>query len=302
MKVLLTGATGFLGSHLARALLAEGHQVTILKRSTSDCSRLADIASELAACDVDAADLLSAFSRHGPFDAVMHAATAYGRRGESEAALVEANVLFPLRLLRACCEYGTGLFVNTDTFSRASLAFGATHLAGYHLTKKQFAEWGAHAAVQYGLAFANMRLEHVYGPDDQPDKFIPYVIRQCLQDGARLALTSGEQKRDFVYVTDVVEAYLLLLRQKDSLPKGAYLEYQVGTGRATAVRELVEKIHSLTCSTAQLQFGALPQRPGELMCSQADTRKLRELGWKERVSLEQGLTMLLQKETAKNGK
>ena len=298
MKVLLTGATGFLGSHLARALLREGHQVTILKRSTSDCSRLEDIASELAACDADAADLLSVLSRHGPFDAVIHAATAYGRRDESDAALVEANVLFPLRLLHACCEQGTGLFVNTDTFSRASLAAGATHLAGYHLTKKQFAEWGALTAKQHGLTFANMRLEHVYGPGDQPDKFIPFIIRQCMRDGARIALTSGEQKRDFVYVADVVEAYLLVLRQKDSLP-ARYMDYQVGTGSATTVRELVEKIHSLTRSTAQLQFGALAQRPGELMCSQADTRALQALGWQGRVSMEEGLALTLQ-QTAKN--
>ncbi|MGN7468381.1 NAD-dependent epimerase/dehydratase family protein [Brevibacillus sp. SAFN-007a] len=298
MNVLLTGATGFLGSHLARALLVAGHQVTILKRSTSDCSRLADIASELAACDADAAAPLSAFSRHGPFDAVIHAATAYGRKGESDAALVEANVLFPLRLLHACCEQGTRLFVNTDTFSRASLALGATHLAGYHLTKKQFAEWGALTAARHGLTFANMRLEHVYGPGDQPDKFIPYVIRHCLQDGARLALTSGEQKRDFVYVDDVVEAYLLVLRHKDALPMG-YLDYQVGTGKATTVRELVETIHSLTRSTAKLQFGALAQRSGELMCSQADTRMLQALGWQGRVSLAEGLALTLQ-QTAKN--
>ncbi|HBZ83690.1 MULTISPECIES: NAD-dependent epimerase/dehydratase family protein [Brevibacillus] len=298
MNILLTGATGFLGSHLARALVQASHRLVIVKRSSSDCARLADIASEMIAYDADEeASVYRLFAEQGPFDAVIHAATAYGRRGESDVGLLEANVLFPLRLLQLCCEQGTRLFVNTDTFSRDSLAQGAPHLAGYHLTKKQFAEWGAYIAKKYGLTFANMRLEHVYGPFDQSDKFIPYVISQCLRDGAQLALTSGEQKRDFVYVEDVVAAYLLLLREKSSLP-AEYAEFQVGTGKATAVRELVEKIHSLTRSTAVLQFGAFAQREGELMCSQADTGKLGALGWQARVSLEQGLKLILQKEAA----
>ena len=295
MNILLTGATGFLGSHLARALVQAAHRLVIVKRSSSDCARLEDIVGEIIAYDADEeASVYRLFAEHGPFDAVIHAATAYGRRGESDVGLLEANVLFPLRLLQLCCEQGTRLFVNTDTFS---LAQGALHLAGYHLTKKQFAEWGAYIAKKYGLTFANMRLEHVYGPFDQPDKFIPYVISQCLRDGAQLALTSGEQKRDFVYVEDVVAAYLLLLQEKPSLP-AQYAEFQVGTGKATSVREVVEKIHSLTRSTALLQFGALAQREGELMCSQADTGKLGALGWQARVSLEQGLKLILQKEAA----
>lgn len=292
---MLTGATGFLGSHLARALVRNNHTVIILKRSYSNCSRIADIADELISYDLDQTDLAVPFSRHLALDAIIHTATAYGRSGESNAELIEANVLFPLRLLQASIQHGIGLFLNTDTFSRKALSLYATYLLGYHLSKKQFAEWGEHLASSHPMSFVTVFLEHMYGPFDQPTKFIPYVARECLGGNAELALTAGEQKRDFVYVDDVVEAYLVLLRERAALPK-AYSEYQVGTGFASSIRDLVLKIHAMTGSAISLRFGAIPYREQEIMYSCANTSGLKELGWKSSVSLDDGLARMLKKE------
>lgn len=295
LRIMLTGATGFLGSHLARALVRNHHHVVILKRSFSDCSRLAEVAGDITSYDLDTTDLCVPFERHQPFDAIIHTATAYGRRDESDAALLETNVTFPLRLLQASIKHGTSLFLNTDTFSRAALSWQATYMLGYHLTKKQFAEWGEYLSAIHQTRFVNIRLEHVYGPFDQPTKFIPFVIRQCLRRNVEIALTAGEQKRDFVYVDDVVEAYLALLIESKVLPKG-FSEYQVGTGHATSIRELVQKIHSLTKSSAQLKFGAIPYRDQEMMCSQADTTALKTLRWKSKVELDAGLAKMMKVE------
>lgn len=292
---MLTGATGFLGSHLARALVRNHHHVVILKRSFSDCTRLTEVAGDIISYDLDTTDLCVPFERHQPFDAIIHTATAYGRRDESDAALLETNVVFPLRLLQASIKYGTSLFLNTDTFSRKALSWQATYMLGYHLTKKQFAEWGEYLSVMHQTRFVNIRLEHVYGPFDQPTKFIPFVIRQCLRRNVEIALTAGEQKRDFVYVDDVVEAYLALLSESTVLPKG-FSEYQVGTGCATSIRELGQKIHTLTQSSAQLKFGAIPYREQEIMCSQADTTALKMLGWKSKVELDAGLAKMIKLE------
>lgn len=295
LRIMLTGATGFLGSHLARALVRNKHHVVILKRSFSDCSRLGDIAGELTSYDLDKTELRIPFERHQPFDAIIHTATAYGRRDESDAALVETNVTFPLQLLQASIQHGTELFLNTDTFSRTALAWQATYMLGYHLTKKQFAEWGSHLSAIHQTTFANLRLEHIYGPFDQSSKFIPFITNWCLRNIAELAVTAGEQKRDFVYVDDAVNAYLVLLENRSALPKG-FVEYQVGTGQATSIRELVQKIHALTHSSIELKFGAIPYREKEIMCSQADTTALERLDWKSKVRLEDGLAMMLERE------
>src|SRR6185369_1190779 len=98
MRILLTGATGYLGSHLAQALVEQGHQVIVLKRSFSDTRRLAGISSRLVMYDLDRCGLDDPFREYAPLDAVVHAATVYGRNGESAADLVGANLVFPLQV------------------------------------------------------------------------------------------------------------------------------------------------------------------------------------------------------------
>ena len=99
MKILLTGATGYLGSHLARAFVAEGHDVIALKRQTSKLHRLAGIEQQLYFYDVENLDLAKPFQEQGPIDVVVHTATSYGRAGESASEVFESNAAFPLRLL-----------------------------------------------------------------------------------------------------------------------------------------------------------------------------------------------------------
>src|ERR1041384_4204168 len=115
-KVLLTGATGFLGSHLLVGLLTRGHSVVVLKRSSSSTARIADHLSRIRTHDVDRVPLEAAFE-HSPIDAVIHAATAYGRNGESAAQVDATNIAFGTELLETAAAAGVTTFVNTGTFS-----------------------------------------------------------------------------------------------------------------------------------------------------------------------------------------
>ncbi|QRG69335.1 NAD-dependent epimerase/dehydratase family protein [Brevibacillus choshinensis] len=293
MIVLMTGATGFLGSHLAKALLWDGHKVVILKRSSSDCSRISEILPQLHTCDVDNDTWIEQLEAYGAFDAIIHTATSYGRQGESFAELVQANVVFPLRLLELAPRLGVSLFLNTDTFSRAPSVL-PSHLSGYNLTKKQFLDWGKMLAQSSPLRFRNMRLEHVYGPFDRENKFVPFVIRSCLRQDGELALTAGEQRRDFIYVDDVVSAFrTVLTRTVDEEP---FAEYEVGTGVATSVRDFVMLVHKQTASRTKLCFGALPYADHEIMLSQASTSPLEKLGWSPQVGLAEGIRKIMEQE------
>ena len=279
-QILLTGATGYLGSHLAHAFVAAGHRVAVLKRVSSSLARIEALLPQLQLFDIE--DGLEApFLAMGRVDAVIHAATCYGRNGENSAAIFAANTAFPLRLLEVAATFKTAVFINTDT----SLD---KYLNAYALSKKQFMEWGRFYAARNMLRFLNLRLEHFFGPKDDDTKFTSHVIRSCLANVPELKLTPGEQIRDFIYIDDAVSAYLLLLEKLGQLSE-QFVELDVGSGEAISIRAFVEKIHQLTGSETELKFGAVPYREGEVMYSNADTEFLKGLGWQCQVSLEQGI-------------
>jgi len=134
-----------------------------------------------------------------------------------------------------------------------------------------------------------MRLEHFYGPGDDHSKFVSSLIRQFKEGVPEILLTHGHQKRDFIYITDVVDAYQSVLF--DSMRgENGFREFDVGSGRSIEIRKLVQMVQELFVdSPSALRFGALPYRPNEVMDSAVDLGPLRELGWSPRVPLEEGL-------------
>jgi nucleoside-diphosphate-sugar epimerase len=283
---LLTGATGYLGSQLAKALLDAGLSVVALKRKASSLRRLEAILPSIALLDVDGLDMRALFKEHGKIDSVIHAATSYGRNGESASQIAESNLNFPLRLLDAAVEANVPAFLNTDT---ALDKF----LNAYSLSKTQFAEWGTYFAGQKKIRFFNLKLEHFFGSGDDDTKFTTHVINSCLNNAPELKLTAGEQKRDFIYIDDVVTAYLLLLEKQEALTDW-FVELDVGSGEAPTIRQFVELVHRLTASSTKLNFGAYPYREGEVMLSRADVRPLQKLGWRCGHTLEQGLKLVIE--------
>jgi nucleoside-diphosphate-sugar epimerase len=284
--ILLTGATGFLGSNIAKVLLADGHRVVALKRRASSLHRLTGIEKDIAFYDLDALDMATPFKEQGRIDAVIHTATCYGRAGETAMQVFQANTAFPLQLLEAATFFNTDTFFNSDTILYP-------HLNAYALSKKQFADWGRQLASNDRIRFINIRLEHIYGPGDDTSKFTTWVLGQCLWHVPELALTAGEQQRDFVYIRDVVAAYAHLLQHRTALGQG-FQELGIGSSKPIAVRHFVETAHRLSVSKTRLQFGALPYRDHEQMQSCADTTTLQALGWQCQTSLEQGLTHMIE--------
>jgi nucleoside-diphosphate-sugar epimerase len=110
-----------------------------------------------------------------------------------------------------------------------------------------------------------------------------------------LRLTPGEQRRDFVYVDDVVDAYMLVLARRTELT-GQVVEYDVGSGVAVPVREFVELVHRVTHSRTRLEFGAVSYRPSEVMFAQADIGALESLGWLCSTPAEAGVLKTMQAE------
>lgn len=290
MNLLLTGATGYLGSHLARAFVAAGHAVTILKRSTSDMGRLADVQSSLQIFDLDYDGLEAAF-KASTYDAVVHTATCYGRGGEPARQVFDANTSWPLHVLERAVDAGVPLFINTDTSLEP-------FLNPYALAKRQFREWGEYFAGLNKIRFVNVILEHFYGPGDAETKFVTHVIHSCLRGDPELRLTAGTQRRDFIFIDDVIAAYLLLL-QRAGIDGPAFQQYGLGSGKAVAIRDLVKMIKDLVGGETHLAFGAVPMRQNEVMEACADIASLRAIGWQPEMALAAGIAQTIAREKEK---
>lgn len=284
MTILLTGATGFLGSHLLRALVNKGYEVVVLKRSTSNTWRLKGFENTFKSYDIDQVPLQKAFEEQY-IETIIHTACVYGRKGESIQQILETNLMFGIELLN------TGTFFNTGTLLYKYLNY-------YALSKKQFEEWLQLASDK--IQVVNLKLEHMFGEQDGNDKFTSWILNELQQEKNIIPLTAGTQKRDFIYIDDVVSAYLTCLEQAPQLKD--FNDIEVGTGVLTPVKtfvilvkEVLEKLKGKPIKT-QLNFGALPYREGEIMEPQVDNSRLCSLGWQPKRSLEENIEQFVKHE------
>ncbi len=280
LKILMTGATGYLGSRLVKALIKnEEYELVILKRSFSNVRRIAEIISKLKTYDLDV-DNLDEVIANNQVDVILHCATDYGRKDSSIMQIIEANLLLPLRLLELGRKYGVMTFINTDTILDKRVSY-------YSLSKQQLKDW----LISYkeNMVCVNVPLEHFYGPCDDQTKFTTYVIKSMIENTSEINLTPGEQKRDFIFIDDVVEAFLVIIKNSINQKNGFY-EYQLASGSPVSIKEFVYMVKKLSQNQiTKLNFGALPYRPNEVMNYNYDLTNIHSLGWRAMVSLEDGL-------------
>lgn len=295
--VLITGATGFLGSHLLRYLHAHTRfRFVVLKRTFSSTGRISALlqSARIRYYDVDVVTVGEVFSSNH-IDIVIHCATRYGREGEKNSScynILETNLMFPVSILEAASAAGTQLFINTDSyFNKDGLSY--THLLNYSLSKRSLALWLKFFSGK--MKVVNMMLEHIFGEDDSMSKFVPklfdaIMIKQCLS----VDLTPGEQRRDFIYVEDVCEAYKIVILYS-LRSKFRFRQFDIGTGNAISIRELANIMKRISRSQTELRFGAIPYRRDEIMLSEADPIELEGIGFCPKFTVERALRKMYRK-------
>lgn len=288
-KILLTGATGFLGSYLLKGLLENtDHEVVVLKRSFSNISRIEKLLKNprVKIYDVDNNKPEKAFEEN-EIETVIHCATNYGRKNENVLEIVNSNFVFPLTLLKLAVDNNVKNFINTDTTIDKNVNF-------YSLSKKQFLDWLKEFSPK--IKTINMQLEHFYGPFDNDTKFPTFIIRQFIQNVNNINLTKGEQKRCFVYVEDVVDAFLSIINNIKNI-EGQFSDFEVSTEESITIKKFVLLAKELTQNSyTKLNFGALDYRENELMESKTDISAMKRLGWFPKIGLREGLQKLIDSE------
>ena len=288
----MTGATGFLGFTLLNKLYGDGHKITILTRATTSLTQIKKLSDNFNIIFLTNESLNESLESKlleaGHFDLIIHAATDYNRIKNIYSPLF-ANVNLPIFLLNFAIKHNVLKFINFDTFfNNDQVSFN--YLGEYVITKKFFCDYGALACQNSkGITFLNLKIFHMYGPRDRDDKFISYVLSMCSK-GENLQLTNGIQKRDFIFVDDVVSATKIVA---DTTFLPGFYNFDVGTGESTSIRELVILINRLCGNRSILNFGALSDRLNELTDSKANTLALNKLGWHPAIKLEVGLKKIV---------
>ena len=284
--ILLTGATGFLGSYLLRELISREYNVVILKRSYSNSWRIEDLLPKVTSYDIDKTNFNVPFQQQ-KIDTVIHTATNYGRLNNSLFEVADTNLLFSIKLLDTALKFETKVFINTDTLLNRDVN-------SYSLSKKQFLEWLKFFSNK--IKVINLKFEHMYGPKDDDTKFVTWIIKQLIRNTPEINLTKGEQKRDFIYIDDVVNVFILMLDKLDSFK--SFTEFDVGTGANEELRHFIKKIYHIVCKkkniNSKLNFGANPYRKGEPMEICKNIKPLYVLGWKPKQKIEMGINMIIE--------
>ena len=284
--ILLTGATGFLGSHLLEELIKRKYEVVILKRTTSNIFRIKSLLNKVISYDIDIQPLEVAFEQH-KIDCVIHTACNYGKNENAFHDVFETNLNFGIKLLIASIRFNVATFINTDTLLKKNINI-------YSLSKKQFAEWLKIKSTE--IQAINLKIEYIYGPNDDEDKFISWVLTELRNKSLEIGFTKGEQLRDFIYITDVVEAFIIILNNANKLE--SYNEYDIATGDCVSVKYFLEKLKNsyenyFGSVVTKFQFGKLAYRKGEQMKIKTRNQKLVKLGWFPKVNIEQGISKLI---------
>lgn len=273
MRVLVTGASGFIGRHAVAALLARGCEVVAVGRRPGESApRLDWLAGDLLAPGEP--ERVAAMARA---DAVLHLAWCVTPgRFWTDADNLDW-VAASLRLVRAAAEAGTRRLVFTGTCfeydwpSDADCREGETPLAGhtlYDIAKDSLHRTAAAFAGQAGLSFAWARLFHLYGPGEDPARLVPQICR-ALVAGEEARASSGRVLRDFMDVRDAGAALAALVTSEVT---GLV---NVASGEPVTIADIVTRLAALAGRPELARLGALADRPGEPPRITADVARLR---------------------------
>lgn len=291
MNVFLTGATGFIGSHLARKLVHEGSRVFALIRPGSSVERIADIQNRLNILKGDLKEpgpWVQEIERIKP-EISIHAAwiTTPGvyLKSPENYDLLTASLKLAEHLssagcqklisLGTCFEYDTNYKILSETTPTCPRTI-------YSTVKLELLRRLEAMLSGGGMKLVWPRLFYLYGPGENSRRLIPALIRSFLT-GSSIDLTSGDKVRDYLHVEDVVSAIWSVVKNDLQGP------VNIGSGTPITIQDLADLSAQLAGKAATSKFGALPDDPLDPKHVVADNRRLLETGWTPAYTLESGL-------------
>lgn len=301
MKIFITGGTGFVGSHLARRSVQDGHKVHLLFRAASDPWRIKNILPNIKTHIADLADAnaLKKIMEAVRPDAIFHLAThnIYGAQNDqgSDDDIIKTNFLGTVNLMQAADEIPYSCFINTGSPAEYGVRYTATPMKetdacepvhAYGATKCAAAIFGHYLGKTRHKPIITLRLFLPFGPWSDEKRLIPHAILSALNN-RDLKLGSAKAARDYVYIDDVVNAYMAGLEKAKEY--GGEI-FNIGGGKQYTLEDTVRVILEKTKSPISVYWNAKPAAEWDSEFYEADIAKAKQmLDWEPKHAFEEGL-------------
>lgn len=297
MKILLTGANGFIGSHLVAELLDHGHELIALKRRSSYLNRIKQYTSVIRFYNYeDPEALIKVFDNK--IDIIIHLAGVYIKHDASSEDIHRINsfnIDTASQLAYLASKTGVKGFINTGTFFEYNL-YGTEPLSEtspripfnyYAASKIAFAEVLKYLSNTSDLKAITLKLFSPYGEMDN-EKIIPLIIKSAITQNT-LQLQDSTQKLSFTYVGDIVDAYMKAIAYIEK-KKFAYQDFNIGSNRAHAIQEVIDLVSEITKKDLSVQLNRAKFNQSATICTQCNNAKAKkELRWEPKTNLKTGL-------------
>lgn len=291
LRILLTGATGFIGSHLLEELIESGYEVTILIRNNSKLWRIEKLRGKFNFFNIDNIPIKEIFKIE-KIDYIIHLATFYKKTScvEDVSEMIESNIKFPLLLLEEGLRNNLKGFINTGTFFECDTTTSPigvdADLKPYNFyAKTKIGFESILRTYQDNLKIISLRLFSPYGEKDNK-KVIPLMIEKSIK-GEDLNINDWDSELDFIYVKDIAKAYIKSLSYM-SLRGNFYDVFNIGSGKSYSIREVFNKLMEIS-EKKTITNAPIKENKNKIKVY-ADIKKTSSLlGWSPCIPLEIGL-------------
>lgn len=285
----VTGATGFIGSHLTRRLINEDWSVHILVRPSSDRKLLKDLEGRFQThVHNGKTEQLCAIMADVKPNVVFHLASLFLVQHETRdiLRLIESNLAFPTQLLEAMAKNGVSKLINTGTSWQhyENREYSPVNL--YAATKQAFEAILKFYKETTPLKVITLKLFDTYGPNDPRPKLFS-LLKKVAEEQKPLAMSPGEQLIDIVYIADVVDAFIVAAERLLSDSSEKCEVYAVSSGASIKLRDLVKIYESVIGKKLPIEWGGRPYRDREVMVPWSAGKKL--YNWKPTITIEEGI-------------
>lgn len=300
MTILITGGNGFIGAKIVERLVLLGYTPSLLLRKNSNRERLLPILDKIRIFEAsleEAKDVLDILKKTNP-DTIIHLAGygvySYGDMSvDNIQSMVESNINGTVNLLYAAQDTDCRIFINTGScfeYGSNIIPFDEESMLNplnmYGVTKAAATLFSQVFSRKSSFSLITVRPFTVYGPGEDERRFMSTVIKQCFQ-GKNPTLTKQKIIRDYIYIEDVVDAYLAVISLGEKLSSKII---NISTGKGTLLEDVARIIIRKTKANVTADIGSFPHRDGEVLSLVGNAKKAeRLLKWKAKYSLEEGI-------------
>ena len=289
MKILITGATGFIGKHLTRRLLEHKYDIYSIIRKSSAKKNL-DKKNIKYFIDGNSIKELITFFKKERFDGVIHLASCFivEHKSEEIADLVNSNILFSTKVLEASVITNVHWFINTGTFWQHYQNKEYSPVNLYAATKQAFEVIAKFYMETSSINFVTLKLNDTYGPGDTRPKIFN-IWKKIAENGETLVMSTGEQLIDMTYIDDVIDAYIKMIEliKNDELKSFSGKSFIVSSDRLIKLKELADIFSKVTQKRLNINWGGKSYRKREVMMPWNKGERIP--GWNPKVSFEEGM-------------